>query len=413
LGEVTKEGFFGKIKTSKSYISSTKPKSKSKSTHDDDDDDDFNLLEFTDEMVGGADKSVNKKGKKNRRDYGYSSSDSDSDSEIDDFPNPSSSSSSSSKSKSTPNTKQDSSDVLTAYRAYRHESRTPTDTEKEADDRKRRRTTSTTSSATPPPPPPPLRIIYAARTHSQLSQFVKEVRSTYWGGGGTNTSPSSNNSNSTPQNPIRLVTIGSRSNGGCQNENVLYGTTTSSKSKFKRSEETIRETCLKLMEDSKSKKKTSCAGCEFLGDGNMSNLTPLTMGILSTPLPLNSEEGEGEKDSTNPNPEHTPSIAELSKAVKLCGYYAAKAAVPGAEVVVTSYQNLFGGGSYFSDELSYAEKHKNENIDTNTKKPDEEISKGENSRKRKVRKRASLDEDEHASQRAKRTANEASSKRSD
>ena len=90
----------------------------------------------------------------------------------------------------------------------------------------------------------------------------------------------------------------------------------------------------------------------------------MSLGILSTPLPLSRDDNDEDdvaddlhfdSDDAEEEDTKTPSVDQLAKSVKLCGYYAAKAAVPGAEVVVTSYQNLFGGGSYFSDELHGAE----------------------------------------------------------
>lgn len=78
------------------------------------------------------------------------------------------------------------------------------------------------------------KIIYAARTHSQLSQFISELRRTHWG------------------KDVKVVALGSRSLL-CSNEDVLYSSKSNKKSS-RRSEAQITEMCLDMQ---KSKKKSS------------------------------------------------------------------------------------------------------------------------------------------------------------
>ena len=73
------------------------------------------------------------------------------------------------------------------------------------------------------------KIVYAARTHSQLSQFISELRRTHWG------------------KDVKVVALGSRSLL-CSNEDVLYSSKKNKKSS-RRSEAEVTEMCLDMQKN--------------------------------------------------------------------------------------------------------------------------------------------------------------------
>jgi len=371
LGEVVREGFFSSSSwknNGSSVRKKSSPQPETSTTSNKHEEDEFDLLEYDNETMGDSSMptSLNSNNKRIRR-YESSSSESSSDERDgteDECAKPLAHKVEGANAQT----------ILQEFKKYRNRAtKAKNGFESDEDDvaaKKRRRISGIQNVEALPPAP--LRIIYAARTHSQLTQFVKEVRSTHWGGV-KKSSTSDDTTSDVDISPVRLVTIGSRTNGGCQNEKVLFGTTSKKKQKYKRSEEVVRESCLKLLEDGKSGKKkddeggSGCKGCPYIKNNDIRSLNPLSLGILASPLPLSRDDNDeddvgdslkfdsddeiGGVERDGGNVDKTPSVSQLAKSVKLCGYYSAKAAVPGAEVVVTSYQNLFGGGSYFSDEM--------------------------------------------------------------
>lgn len=146
------------------------------------------------------------------------------------------------------------------------------------------------------------KIIYAARTHSQLSQFVGELRRTAWG------------------STIRVAHLGGRK-ALCGNAAVNKRLST---------EKAVTETCLDLQKgisaDGKKTKKRSAsaagttAGCPLL-EARESAIPTLALHLQAQPTDI--EES-----------------AALGQAAHTCAYYASRESVASAEVVVLPYSML-------------------------------------------------------------------------
>lgn len=145
------------------------------------------------------------------------------------------------------------------------------------------------------------KIIYAARTHSQLSQFIGELKRTYWG------------------DTVKVVALGSRS-VLCSNDDVLYSSR--DKMKSRRSEAAITEICLDMQKSKVDKSSMN---------GKVSSKCPLleSSGAVST-LALHSLA----------QPSDIEDVASLGKAGHACSYYASREAIAAAEVVVLPYNSL-------------------------------------------------------------------------
>ena len=145
------------------------------------------------------------------------------------------------------------------------------------------------------------KIIYAARTHSQLSQFIGELKRTYWG------------------DTVKVVALGSRS-VLCSNDDVLYSSR--DKMKSRRSEAAITEICLDMQKSKGDKDSTN---------GKVSSKCPLleSSDAVST-LALHSLA----------QPSDIEDVASLGKAGHACSYYASREAIAAAEVVVLPYNLL-------------------------------------------------------------------------
>ncbi|CAF0786179.1 unnamed protein product [Adineta ricciae] len=140
-----------------------------------------------------------------------------------------------------------------------------------------------------------LKIFFCTRTHSQISQFIGEIQKTKY------------------VDQLRLVALGSRQNL-CINESVL---------KLK-SITLINEKCLDLQKQKKEKKtttgkrqKTAC-GCVFL---QQDRVECLSNDILS--------EVQDIED-----------VVKLGRELNSCPYYATRAAIAAAHLVVLPYQTL-------------------------------------------------------------------------
>lgn len=150
------------------------------------------------------------------------------------------------------------------------------------------------------------KIIYAARTHSQLSQFIGELRRTHWG------------------ETVKVVALGSRSLL-CGNEDVLYASKTNKKNS-RRNESEITEMCLDMQKIKRDGKKKSDDGkgkkvssCPYLASPEA--VSTLAMHALVRPSDI--------EDTAN-----------LGKASRVCSYYASRKALAAAEVVVLPYNTL-------------------------------------------------------------------------
>lgn len=146
------------------------------------------------------------------------------------------------------------------------------------------------------------KIVYAARTHSQLSQFVGELKRTHWG------------------KDVKVVALGSRS-VLCSNEKVLYKG--GNKSKGRRSEAEITEICLDMQKsksiDASNDKAKKSSKCPLLESSDA--VSTLAMHSLVRPSDIED-------------------VAALGKAGNTCSYYASREALAAAEVVVLPYNTL-------------------------------------------------------------------------
>jgi chromosome transmission fidelity protein 1 len=136
----------------------------------------------------------------------------------------------------------------------------------------------------------PPQIVYAARTHSQLSQFVSEIRKTKWGG------------------TLRVVALGSRGQGLCGAFTTPHHNKTS--------EARLTEACLDLRKNKNSKTTGGCS--HYPSDESVSTLALHGM-VEATDL---------------------EDLVELGRATKTCAYYAARATVPHAQLIVLPYASL-------------------------------------------------------------------------
>jgi len=145
------------------------------------------------------------------------------------------------------------------------------------------------------------KIVYAARTHSQLSQFVGEIRRTAWG------------------KTVRVITLGSRKLL-CGNANVVGSNRNSS-------EAMITEKCLDMQkgiassstgDDGKKKKDKNQTSCPLL----VKEFIPILASHMLA------------------QPSDIEDLAALGQMGHACSYYASREALQAAEVVVVPYNTL-------------------------------------------------------------------------
>ena len=161
------------------------------------------------------------------------------------------------------------------------------------------------------------KIIYAARTHSQLSQFISELRRTHWG------------------STVKVVALGSRSLL-CGNEDVMYSSKDAKVKKNRRSEAEITEMCLD-MQKNKGKGDASSAKSSNAGEEN---------GIVGIKRNAPSSSAGAKKDKTKQKsscpylaspeaistlalhslvrPSDIEDLASLGRASHACSYYASR-----------------------------------------------------------------------------------------
>lgn len=144
------------------------------------------------------------------------------------------------------------------------------------------------------------KIVYAARTHSQLSQFVGEIRRTAWG------------------NSIRVVTLGSRKLL-CGNVNVVG-------SNRNASEAVITEKCLDMQKGISS---SNVDGKTNKKDKNQKSC-PLLVKDFIPVLALH----------MLAHPSDIEDLAVLGEKGHACSYYATRESLQAAQVVVVPYNTL-------------------------------------------------------------------------
>ncbi|KAL7535938.1 hypothetical protein ACHAXR_007954 [Thalassiosira sp. AJA248-18] len=154
------------------------------------------------------------------------------------------------------------------------------------------------------------KVIYAARTHSQLSQFISELRRTHWG------------------KDVKVVALGSRSLL-CSNEDVLYSSKSHKKSS-RRSEAEITEICLDMKKNKKVGPKRTSEGNEKVKRSQQKSCPYLASSEAISTLAMHSLV----------RPSDIEDMANLGKASHSCSYYASREALAAAEVVVLPYNTL-------------------------------------------------------------------------
>uniref|UniRef100_A0A6G1S6L6 Putative ATP-dependent RNA helicase DDX11-like protein 8 n=1 Tax=Aceria tosichella TaxID=561515 RepID=A0A6G1S6L6_9ACAR len=135
------------------------------------------------------------------------------------------------------------------------------------------------------------KIYYASRTHSQLSQFINEVKRTQFA-----------NPDSTDQPPIKVAALASRANL-CVNPEVL---------KLKESS-AINERCMEMQKETKSEKR-----CPYI---KAKEVNQLKDDILSSVYDIED-------------------LVSRGRTKGACPYYASRMAIPEAELIVLPYNNL-------------------------------------------------------------------------
>lgn len=154
------------------------------------------------------------------------------------------------------------------------------------------------------------KIIYAARTHSQLSQFIGELRRTHWGSN------------------VKVVALGSR-NLLCVNEDVLYSSIEAKSRKHRRSEAEITEMCLDMQ---KIKGKVTDGGADAIKDEEGSvvmkrkrSVTTFKSGHKSScPFLSSSESVSTLALHSLVRPSDIEDMASLGRASHSCSYYASR-----------------------------------------------------------------------------------------
>ncbi|CDR46824.1 RHTO0S13e02278g1_1 [Rhodotorula toruloides] len=156
------------------------------------------------------------------------------------------------------------------------------------------------------------KIYFASRTHSQLSQFVAELRKTPFAGEtsakppGLPTPPSSSPEAESPSRPIRLIPLGSRQNL-CINDDV--------RKKSGGSNEAMGDLCVELQKSGKER-------CPYLPP-------------LDEPSKLNDF-----RDKALASVHDIEVIEDLGRNTHTCPYYGSRKAVRTAEVVTLPYNML-------------------------------------------------------------------------
>ncbi|XP_061359565.1 uncharacterized protein LOC133303640 isoform X4 [Gastrolobium bilobum] len=153
-----------------------------------------------------------------------------------------------------------------------------------------------------------LKVYFCSRTHSQLSQFIKELRKTVFA------------------NEIDVVSLGSRKNL-CINQEVLtLGNSTR-----------INERCLELQK----KKKNEATKVKVLGAGV--RRTKASSGCPM--LRKHRLQQEFRNEASQQGPLDIEDLANLGRTTGTCPYYGSRSMVRGADLVVLPYQSLLSKSS--------------------------------------------------------------------
>ncbi|CAI9753805.1 unnamed protein product [Fraxinus pennsylvanica] len=162
-----------------------------------------------------------------------------------------------------------------------------------------------------------LKIYFCSRTHSQLSQFIKELRKT------------------TFASELMFVCLGSRKNF-CINDEVLkLGTSTR-----------INERCLELQKS----KKNEASKTKNLGAGKRVHRTKASCGCPM--LRSRKIEKEFKNEIIQLEPLDIEDLVRIGRNLGTCPYYGSRRMVPAADLVILPYQSLLSKSSRESLGLS-------------------------------------------------------------
>ncbi|KAK6914888.1 ATP-dependent helicase, C-terminal [Dillenia turbinata] len=150
-----------------------------------------------------------------------------------------------------------------------------------------------------------LKVYFCSRTHSQLSQFVRELRKTAFA------------------SELKVVSLGSRKNF-CINEDVLkLGSSTR-----------INERCLELQ----NLKKSKISKIKNLGAGGRLRRTKASSGCPM--LRKHQLQKEFRNEISQQGPMDIEDLVKLGRRIGTCPYYGSRSEVPAAELVVLPYQSI-------------------------------------------------------------------------
>ncbi|KAJ9568323.1 hypothetical protein OSB04_004289 [Centaurea solstitialis] len=161
------------------------------------------------------------------------------------------------------------------------------------------------------------KIYFCSRTHSQLSQFVKELRKTVFG------------------SELKVASLGSRKNF-CINEEVLkLGSST-----------LINERCLDLQKN----KKSQVSKMKNSGVGGRVRKTKASGGCPM--LSKHKLQKQFRHKMTDQGPLDIEDLVQIGSSLGTCPYYGSRSMVPAADLVVLPYQSLLSKSSRESLGLS-------------------------------------------------------------
>ncbi|XP_057504686.1 uncharacterized protein LOC130788146 [Actinidia eriantha] len=156
----------------------------------------------------------------------------------------------------------------------------------------------------------PLKIYFCSRTHSQLTQFIKELRKTVFA------------------NQLKVVCLGSRKNF-CINEEVL---------KLGNSNR-INERCLELQK----RKKDDVSKMKNLGSGGRIRRTKASSGCPM--LRKQNLQTQFRSEIYQEGALDIEDLVSLGSRIGTCPYYGSRSMVPAADLVVLPYQSLLSKSS--------------------------------------------------------------------
>ncbi|RZC00678.1 ATP-dependent DNA helicase DDX11 isoform X1 [Glycine soja] len=155
-----------------------------------------------------------------------------------------------------------------------------------------------------------LKVYFCSRTHSQLSQFIKELRRTVFA------------------NEMNVVSLGSRKNLCINEEVVALGNSTR-----------INERCLELQK----KKKNEATKVKNLKVGAGVCRTKASSGCPM--LRKHRVQQEFRNEVSQQGPLDIEDLANLGRTMGACPYYGSRSLVQGADLVVLPYQSLLSKSS--------------------------------------------------------------------